>query len=36
MEIKWHEDKRQKNLSKHGIDFTLAHKVFAGAEGNEK
>ncbi len=31
MGITWHEDKRQQNLSKHGIDFTLAHKVFAGS-----
>lgn len=30
-EITWHEAKRQGNLSKHGLDFAQAHKVFAGA-----
>ena len=30
MEIKWHEEKRQGNLSKHGLDFAEAHKIFAG------
>ncbi len=31
MDIKWHETKRQSNLKKHDLDFSQAHKVFAGA-----
>ena len=31
MEFTWHEEKRQGNLSKHGLDFAQAYKVFAGA-----
>jgi uncharacterized DUF497 family protein len=31
MDINWHEIKRQSNLKKHGLDFSQAHKVFAGA-----
>lgn len=31
MKIVWHEEKRQVNLNKHGLDFAQANKVFAGA-----
>ena len=31
MKIIWDEGKRQSNITKHGLDFVLAHKVFAGA-----
>ena len=31
MEINWHEEKRKSNLQKHGLDFSEAGKVFAGA-----
>ncbi len=31
MDINWHETKRQINLKKHGLDFSQARKVFAGA-----
>jgi len=30
MRFTWDETKRQKNLSKHGLDFADAEKVFAG------
>ena len=30
MEFIWHEPKRQANLKKHGVDFTVAESVFAG------
>ena len=30
MRFIWHEEKRKSNLSKHGLDFAQAHKVFAG------
>jgi len=30
MNFTWHEEKRKSNLSKHGLDFTQAHKVFDG------
>lgn len=30
MKFTWHEEKRQINLNKHGLDFNLAHKVFEG------
>lgn len=26
----WHEDKRKSNIRKHGLDFSLARKVFEG------
>ena len=26
----WHEPKRQANLKKHGVDFAMAERVFAG------
>ncbi len=29
MEITWREDKRRRNLRKHGLDFALAATVFA-------
>ena len=28
MRFTWHEEKRTSNLSKHGLDFAQAHKVF--------
>ena len=28
MEFEWDEEKEQKNISKHHIDFTMAAKVF--------
>jgi len=31
MEFIWHEKKRQRNLTKHDLDFSQAYKVFAGA-----
>ena len=31
MEFTWHEEKRQINLNKHGLDFVQAHKVFESA-----
>ena len=30
MDFIWHEPKRQANLKKHGVDFTVAEGVFAG------
>ncbi len=30
MEFKWHEEKRESNLNKHGLDFAQAYKVFDG------
>ena len=30
MRFIWHEPKRQENLTKHGMDFTDAARVFAG------
>ena len=30
MEFTWHEPKRQANLKKHGVDFAVAERVFAG------
>ena len=30
MRFTWHEEKRQINLNKHGLDFVQAHKVFEG------
>ena len=26
----WHEPKRQANLKKHGVDFAVAERIFAG------
>jgi len=31
MNFTWDEDKRQRNLKKHGLDFADAYKVFQGA-----
>ena len=31
MKIEWHEEKRKSNLQKHGLDFSDAGEVFAGA-----
>ena len=31
MKFTWHEDKRQSNICKHGLDFSKAVKVFEGA-----
>ncbi len=31
MRFTWDENKRNRNLKKHGLDFKKAHKVFAGA-----
>ena len=31
MKFTWHEEKRQSNIRKHGLDFAQAHHVFAGA-----
>ncbi|MCD6184330.1 MAG: BrnT family toxin [Deltaproteobacteria bacterium] len=31
MNYTWHEEKRQSNIRKHGLDFTHAHKVFTEA-----
>lgn len=28
MDVEWHEDKRENNLEKHGIDFVRAAKIF--------
>lgn len=28
MDVEWHEDKREYNLEKHGIDFVRAAKIF--------
>ena len=28
MDVEWHEDKREENLEKHGIDFVRAAKIF--------
>ncbi len=30
MRFIWHEPKRQANLKKHGLDFAVAERVFAG------
>jgi uncharacterized DUF497 family protein len=30
MRFIWHEPKRQENLTKHGLDFAEAERVFAG------
>ena len=30
MRFKWNDEKRKSNLSKHGLDFAQAHKVFDG------
>ena len=30
MDFTWHEPKRLANLKKHGVDFSLAERVFAG------
>ncbi len=30
MKFVWHEEKRKRNLSKHGLDFAQAHKIFDG------
>ena len=30
MGFTWHEEKRLRNLKKHGLDFDEAHKVFFG------
>ena len=30
MDFTWHEPKRQANLKKHGVDFAVAERVFAG------
>ncbi len=30
MKFIWHEEKRQGNIRKHGLDFSQAYKVFAG------
>ena len=30
MDFTWHESKRQANLKKHGVDFAVAERVFAG------
>ena len=30
MQFIWHEPKRQANLTKHGMDFADAERVFAG------
>jgi uncharacterized DUF497 family protein len=30
MRFTWHEPKRQENLTKHGLDFADAERVFAG------
>ena len=30
MDFTWHEQKRQANLKKHGVDFAAAERVFAG------
>ena len=31
MRFTWHEPKRRANLKKHGLDFALARRVFAGS-----
>ena len=31
MTFTWNENKRQRNLGKHGLDFAHAYKVFEGA-----
>lgn len=31
MKFTWHESKRQKNIKKHGYDFSSAEQVFSGA-----
>jgi len=30
MNFIWHETKRQANLKRHGVDFSVAERVFAG------
>ena len=30
MKFAWHEEKRQHNVKKHGLDFAQAHQVFDG------
>ena len=30
MDFTWHEEKRLRNLKKHGLDFNQAYKVFSG------
>ena len=30
MQFTWYEPKRQENLTKHGVDFAEAERVFAG------
>jgi len=30
MKFSWHDEKRQINLKKHGLDFAEAHKAFEG------
>ena len=30
MNLTWHEPERQANLKKHGVDFAMAERVFAG------
>lgn len=30
MKFTWHEEKRQSNIRKHGLDFATGHHVFAG------
>ena len=30
MELEWDEAKRESNLTKHGLDFTVALEIFAG------
>ncbi len=30
MKFIWHEEKRQSNIRKHGLDFSQAYKVFVG------
>ena len=30
MKFTWHEQKRESNLGKHGLDFAQVHKVFKG------
>ena len=31
MQLEWDESKRRSNIRRHGIDFTVAEKVLAGA-----
>ncbi|MBF0233394.1 MAG: BrnT family toxin [Desulfamplus sp.] len=31
MKITWHDQKRERNIQKHGLDFIHAYKVFEGS-----